>query len=369
MLKVCGVTYTFTSNYGSCFQAYALQTAIEQMQVFGEKPQYMLLPIGKCPGYPKSSGGGIKPFLKRLVSSHTRKQFVDFENKYMKYAPVFPVDSFYKLNEMADAFVCGSDVIWNPKYNHGLGAFYLDFAKKYAFSYAASFGQAEIDTVKNKKISDLISRLDAVSVRENKGAEIAKLCTDKKVEVVVDPVLLLDSKAWNKVADASNPEGKYIFVYSVNTTKTLKNFVKRLKQQTGLKVIYSGGNAGAVMKLKMTQVHTPQKWLQLIRDAEYVITDSFHGVVFATLFHKTLFSIVEGRADEGFNVRMSDFLKRVGLENRIYSTVPQKIDLSGFDSARVDMLLDRMVSDSKAYLQKNLEAAYHRKMKCAGTGT
>ena len=360
MFRICGVTYTFTSNYGSCFQAYALQNAIERMFIYGERPAYMLLPISKCPGYPQPDFG-LKQLFKNLVNSYSRKRFTDFEKRYMKYAPVYPVDSFNRLNELADAFVCGSDVIWNLKYNHGVKAYYLDFAKKYAFSYAASFGQAEFDIKNNKNICDLISRLDAVSVRENKGAEIAKKCTEKKVEVVVDPVLLLDFKAWDEIADKTNNEGKYIFVYSVRASKTIKEFVKKLKQQTGLRIIYSGGNAGAVMKLKATQVFTPTKWLQLVRDAEYVVTDSFHGVVFATLFHKPLFTVIEGNPQEGFNVRMSDFLKRIGLETTIYSTVPQAIDLSfiGFDTA--DTLLNKMVSNSKEYLQKNLEAAYRQK--------
>ncbi len=361
MLNICGVTYTFTSNYGSCLQAYALQTAIERMSIKGEKVTYRLLPIGRCPGYPKSTTNGIKRYIKKIITRYARKQFIGFEEKYMHYTPIYPIKELYVLNDQMDGFVCGSDIIWNPKFNHGLSSYYLDFATKYAFSYAASFGQADINPEAESKVGEMISKLMAVSVRENRSAEIAEMFTGRKAQIVVDPVLLLDQNAWNEIAEKENINGKYIFVYSVSTTGLLKQFVHTIAKQTGLEVIYSGGNAGAVLKSKIYKVHTPQRWLQLMRDAEYVVTDSFHGTAFATLFQRNFYTVLNGDPCNGFNMRMNDYLKGVGLGSRIYTSTPSKIDLSPVDYSHANELLNRKVSCSYEFLKSNLEAAYQEK--------
>ncbi len=362
MFRVCGVTYTFSTNYGTCLQAYALQTVIEKMNVCGERPSYLLTPLRKCPGYPKAPEKGIKEFIKARIRTYSRKQFVGFEKKYMKYAPVYPIAELSKLNDQADVFVCGSDVVWNPYFNRGLESYYLDFAKKYSFSYAASFGQSDIKPEQFARIGELVSRLDAVSVREKGSADIAKQCTDKPVEITVDPVLLLSQEDWNRVAEKDNRDGRFVFVYSVTHTGILKGFAEKLSRQAGIgKVIYSGGNAGAVARGGISKVFPPQRWLQLIRDAEYVVTDSFHGTAFAALFHKKVFTIVKGDPAAGFNVRMYDFLKALEMEDRIFTSIPDEIDLGEPDYQKADALLKARVDRSMAFLQTNLEAAYRRK--------
>lgn len=361
MLKIFGVTYTFTANYGSCLQAYALQNTIESMQISDEPVRYSLIPIGHAPGYAKSNAKGIKPFIKRMITKHSRKQFIPFEKKYMHYAPVLPLADFREYNDMADCFVCGSDVVWNPTFNHGLSEYFLSFAEKYSFSYAASFGQGDVSESHFPGIGALLERLDSISVREPKSAEIVKKCLGKDVEVTVDPVLLLDRNAWNQIAERENMEGDYILVYSVCTSKLLRSFVKKLSEQTGLKVIFSGGNAGAVLKLGVGRAQTPERWLQLMRDAKYVVTDSFHGTVFSALFHRTFFTIVNQGQGAGFNIRMIDFLQGIGLEDRLFSSLPDEINCSEIDYRESDARLSEKITRSKAFLRKNLEAAYMRK--------
>lgn len=359
MLKIFGVTYGFTANYGSCLQAYALQSSIESIRIADDTVQYSLIPIGKSPGYAKSNSKGFKPFIKRMITNHSRKQFRPFEKKYMHYAPILPLTDFHAYNGMADGFVCGSDVIWNPKFNHGISEYFLSFAEKYSFSYAASFGQADVAESNFPKFHDLLSRLDSVSVREPKSAEIAKKCIDRDIKVSVDPVLLLNRDEWNRIAEKENAEGDYIFVYSVIGGKALLDFAKKLSEQTGLKVIFSGGNAGSIFKLGISRVQTPERWLQLVRDAKYVITDSFHGTVFSVLFHKSFFTIV--KKGEGFSIRMIDFLKGIGLEDRLCSSLPDKIDCSEIDYREADVKLSEKIDRSKEYLRKNLEAVYTHK--------
>lgn len=126
MLRVFGLTFDHTTNYGSCFQAYALQQAIEKISICGEDCSYSLIPIKTFKDYPVHSS--IKRVLIAPLLSYHRSRFIPFEKKYVKYVHCSKMTDLPALNEQADAFVCGSDVIWSPDFNSGLGAFFLDFA-------------------------------------------------------------------------------------------------------------------------------------------------------------------------------------------------------------------------------------------------
>ena len=105
-------------------------------------------------------------------------------------------------------------------------------------------------------------------------------------------------------------------------------------------------------------MYTPQRWLQLIRDAQYVVTDSFHGTAFSTLFHRNLFTVLDGNPEDGFNVRMSDFLKRIGLEQRLFNGVPDRIDCADVDYTQADILMKEQIMLSLDYLGEQLQEAY-----------
>ena len=362
MLNVCGVTYTHSVNYGTCLQAYALQTAIERERIGGERCSYQLIPIGKSPDYAAKKGKKWKIVIKKKLRNHYRIPYTTFEDKYMKYTMVYRISELDQLNEQKDAFVCGSDVVWNPEYNRGMDAFYLSFARKYAFSYAASFGKSNIPETDYPEIGKKLDKLKRISVREQKSRDIALQCVNKTVDIVLDPVLLLSQEEWNQIAEKDNRKGKYIFVYTVGNHATMREFAFQLSRQTKYKIVWSGGNVKADAKLKMLQTYTPMRWLQLIRDAEYVVTDSFHGTAFSALFHKNVFTVVRGKVDEGFNIRMNDFLTSIGLPDRIFNSVPEVINCKMPDYSRVDKKLESMKASSLAYLHENLEAANQEKL-------
>lgn len=293
-----------------------------------------------------------------------RKQFEGFHEKYMNYADVYSMDELAALNQSTDAFVCGSDVIWSPDFNFDLGAYYLDFAKKYAFSYAPSFGKCDIGEQELSQVKDWISRLNGVSVREHSSAATANRILDKNVPVVADPVLLLNCEEWDKVAELPRKTaGKpYIFAYSTHLTPEYQQFLKQLQKQTGFKVVRSTWKPRNAMKQGFIQVQTPPRWLQLLRDAAFVVTNSFHGTVFSVLYHKAFFTVVQGNKGGGSNIRMNDFLSALELGDRMYSSVPNHIDTSTPSYEGVDNMVTCMREDSMDYLRKNLEAAYQQKI-------
>ena len=361
MLRIFGVTYDHTVNYGSCFQAYALQEAINSITLSDrEKCSYSLIPIRSFKDGPASMS--ITRLILLPIMALHRTQFSPFERKHMNYVPVKCRKDLPKLNTDSDAFICGSDVIWNPDLNYGLDAFYLDFADKYKFSYAASFGKPEVSEQVLEQAKKHISTFDAVSVREEAGLKILRKCTDKAVKIVCDPVILIDKCKWEDLLSGRSKHENYIFVYITHISETVKKYLDQLRSKTGLKIIYAAYGPKQALKQRMLQVQTPEQWLQLLHDAEYVVTNSFHATAFSVLFHKKFFTVVNGDKSKGINVRMNDFLDSIGLEDRIFSVIPEQLDLSEIDYTFADKRIDEMRKYSLEFLHENLEAAYQQKL-------
>lgn len=361
MLTVYGVTYDHTTNYGSCLQAYALQTAIERTIVSDEKCIYKLIPVQTLL---ETSKTDLKGKVKELIYNYYRKQFEGFENKHMKFADVRNMEDLAFLNQQADAFVCGSDVIWNPDYNRNLGVYYLDFAEKYRFSYAASFGKAELGESDLKWIRDKLASFDEISCREKSGVEIIRKNFNRSAEQTVDPVLLLTREDWDRIAcDVKKKRTKgYIFVYTTLVNEKLNEFVKKLQKETGLKVIYSAFSINVAVNQKVVKVQAPEEWLGLLKNAEYVVTNSFHATAFSVLYHRKFFTFTKPGKRKGINIRMNDFLENLNLGERMISSVPDRFDLTETDYNEADLKLESLREESIRFLRRNLEKAYRQKM-------
>ena len=367
MLRVCGITYDHTVNYGSCLQAYALQEAVRNTKLpNGEKCSYGLIPIRTFKDWPAPMSLA-RVFLFPMIAFH-RTQFSSFEKKHLNFVPVKSIKDLPELNMNADAFVCGSDVIWNPDLNYGLDAFYLDFARKYKFSYAASFGKSEVSNQVIEQTKKHIQSFNSISVREEAGLNILRKCTEKPIKVVCDPVILIDNSKWESLLAQNTHQERFIFVYITHISSSFKMFLDQLSSTTGLKIVYAAYGPKQALKQGMLQVQTPEKWLHLLHDAEYVVTNSFHATAFSVLFHKKFFTVVKGDKAKGINVRMNDFLNTIGLPDRIFSDIPEQLDLSEIDYAPVDEKIEEMRTESLQFLQKNLEAAYQQKLESEKQG-
>ena len=359
MIRVCGITYAHSPNYGSCLQTFALLNAIESLKICGEDCSYQIIPIQLCKDYPLY---GLSDRLVNLLLKWNRMQYKPFYNKYLNFVKCDYIRDLSQLNNQFDAFTCGSDVIWNDTFNRRVGAYFLDFADKYRFSYAASFGKAELSKDYISYIGDKIDRLNAISVREQSAVQIAKSFTNKPVKVVSDPVLLLDSKKWSEIAISPSLKEPYIFVYATHLNDTILSFLNKLKAVTNLRVVWAVAGPKQAIKRGIFKVQKPDEWLGLLENAEYVVTNSFHATAFSVLFHKKFYTVVYGDKAKGINVRMNDFLNSMELENRIFSDIPSEIDLSEIDFSSPDEKIRLMREDSLEYLRQNLEAAYQQKL-------
>ena len=381
-MRVCGVTFDHKVNYGSALQAYALQTAVEQTVIGGEPCEYALAPLGTFPPYqpvpaaPRPAPRKVRRLLNRvkrsgrmLLGRYRRSRFVAFDETRLHFTPCASRDALPALNDRFDAFVCGSDVIWNFIYTKGDGAYFLDFAKKYKFSYAASFGKAVLDySGDGVRLAEPpeeiyrrgISGLDAVSVREPYGVTLASQFTDKPVRLVADPTLLLSAEEWAKLAGSPVKKGKYIFAYCTSTRENYVRFLAQLKKETGLPVVNVAWLLNDALAQRTLAFPTPEGWLSLLKNAAYVVTNSFHGTAFSVIFHKTFFTAVQDGREVRSNVRLYDFLENMGLSDRLYAACPDVIPKDAPDFTVADAKIESLRASSLAYLRENLEAAYAR---------
>ena len=219
-----------------------------------------------------------------------------------------------------DIYIAGSDQIWDYKLTNFDQTYFLDFPEKgkKKCSYAASIGEHIPPEQFRNDYSRLLNDFDEILVREDYGADIVNELTGKKPEVVCDPTLLLTAEEWNKLLKEPKIRGKYILVYQLGINPEIVNFAKRLKKKTGYRIVYIPFPLVGLLKCRCEITVGPAEWMGLFKNAEYVISDSFHGVVFSLLFNRKFFAKADGHHK---NRRVEQLLKLVNLSDRTMNDV------------------------------------------------
>ncbi len=183
-------------------------------------------------------------------------------------------------------------------------------------SYAASFGISCIaDELKDSYIENL-SKFRDISVREKSGKQIVKELANKEASVNVDPTLLLPKEEWKRITNEDASSEKYICVYKINSSQGYK-YAKQLSKRNGIKS-YCFKTRIIVLseRIGKNEYASPTDFLKNIANAEYVITDSFHGCVFSIIFEKKFIACLDSRANNK-NTRITELLDSTGLQNRL----------------------------------------------------
>lgn len=268
----------------------------------------------------------LLPFIKAK-----KKNFTNWMNNYKRTA-VLSKDQLYLLNDQYDYFIVGSDQVWNMKC-HGYDlSFFLDFvhddSKKIA--YAASFGTFDICETDRELYKFFLSKFSSISVRELSGGKLVEDLLSKETLTCMDPVLLAGKKFWKSKANYSNipTQNQYIFVYQLGHDKLLPDYVRALKKATGLKVVYITGHIGNMVHYSIFDKNessaSPERFLALISNAEYVVTNSFHACVLSILFDKQFFVVSNGGEKASYNTRIYNLLADYNLLDCIVDTFSSK---------------------------------------------
>lgn len=370
-MKIAIMTWFYQKNYGTALQVAALSYYLRLLGFDADVISY--IPMGKPVTLKKSSAAqGAKTIHTLIVNRLNRKQadserdirFNKFVQQYLSFTSTCSIKSeLDNLNNQYDVFICGSDQIWaptvfNPKY-------FLDFVRDESkmVAYAPSIGLSTIEdeNIRNR-MRCLISRFHHLSVREQQGVDIIKELCRKDAEVVLDPTLLLNSREWDafiphEIVRESPP---YILCYFLGHNQASWHHVKLVSEQLGLPIkvipIYQKDlKRGYEVAFGVG----PADFLDLVRNAAFVCTDSFHGLTFSINYNKPFF-VYERFAKKSTysqNSRIYNLLKIIGLERRLVldrNSLDPKELICDFTVANCN--LEQWRSKSKAFLSNSLVA-------------
>lgn len=326
-MKVGILSRHSVANYGSLFQAYALQSILEKLGYEAVNINYT--PSGEIGGNLAKTLVGVSRWGKNPISKflfycyqfpscmRTFNAFKEFRKKYLKETKEYTSSAELKYDlPDVDLFCTGSDQVWNLLYDNRIDdTYFFDFLPDEArrIAYAASFGGNKFENKNVGRYIQYLKKYDAITVRENSGIEILK-SFGIQGEQVLDPTLLLNEEDWRKIIPDRRKESEYILIYQLRPNKAFDEYARELAKQTGLKLIRISVMYFQKVKCgKFLYLPRPEEFLWYIKNANCLLTDSFHGTCFAINFRTPFIEILPGR----FNARNQSLLKTMGVENRI----------------------------------------------------
>lgn len=317
-MKICTITCQNANNHGARLQCYALVKYLQmqghEVEVIDYRPDYMrgAQPILYWPGC------SIREWVKLLVRCLDRlrelKRQSFFESFSKKYIPRTKI--YWSIEELrndppkADLYIAGSDQIWNTTFRNGTDpGYYLDFGPKEVRreSYAASFATEALAPDAIPFVKENLKRFDKITVREQSALKILEQLGFNG-ELQDDPVFLLSKGHWDEVANGTGKGEKYVLVYDFYLGDDIKLKAQEIAKERGLK-IYAICSKPLRYADKNFVYSGPETFVSLIKYASYVISNSFHGTVFAMIYGVP-FCVLD--RPDGLNVRMRDLLERRG---------------------------------------------------------
>lgn len=359
---VATLTFQDALNYGALLQCYALQQSIMKLGYDTEVLNYTseVIRLSNWPRKIRSASSlaeVVKILAKNQYLNNRKKSFDIFKEECLALSKEIFADSFSADTVKYAKVIVGSDQVWNPILTHGdMNYFLKDLsasAKKAA--YAASIGLSSVPGDYAADIRDLLSDYCDITVREETAAKVLEALIGRIVDVVCDPVMLLECSEWEKLMEGDESDNKsYVLYYSLGLPD--KRVVEMCRELSGK------GNRDLVV-LHNSPVNPrgcisdnscdPRRWLRYLKDADTIVTPSFHGVCFSLIFRKN-FICLENQKNSDVSSRLSDLLDRVGLRERCMGTFEEQATTS-IDWARVLPILDEERSRGVSRLKSILE--------------
>lgn len=363
MKKVAIVSCYFQHNYGSMLQAYATQMALDKLgyenetiNIFGFNSE---IKRAKILYFVKASltsdillskaGMARNVLVKRISRSKyatnskiRAEKFNSFSKAKFRLSRIY--HSKAELGEVCpekySAVVVGSDQLWLPG-NIAADYYTLNFVPQTVntIAYATSFGQSSLPKDSAEKASVFLKKIRHIGVREESGQKLVKQLTGRSVPIVCDPTLLFTGDEWMSI-QVNEPivKGRYILCYFLGNNPPHREFAKRLKVETGCKIIalthldeYVKSDEGYADSTPYDI--DPADFLNLVRNAEYVCTDSFHCSVFSILYKRQFFTFrrYTRKTRQSTNSRLDTLFNSLGISGRVMNgdeDIKKCVDLS-----------------------------------------
>jgi hypothetical protein len=349
-------------NYGSILQTFALQSALEMLDVNVEVINYVHpndTPMGLVNANLSTSSFSsslIKRSTYRLLQTPT---FLSMGLTFRKHQKrllrltreVQDTEGLKMVTCDFDKVIAGSDQIWNRIISSIDKSYYLTFIddRSKRASYAASLGSTKPLKEDENELLDAVGKMQNVSVREPSSAKWLNSC-GISARSDVDPVLLHGKSFWSDFGGASRKEKPYILVYQLHRSEVFEQRLKEIKAKHGLQIIRVTPDWKHCLRLGSAKILvSPESFVSLIRDADFVVTDSFHGTAFSLRLGTSLYVIPPGK----YSTRLTDVVGRVGLERLVVPfDISKPLPISpDYDSEKVEKILDDQAKDSWGYLE------------------
>ncbi|MBR3017170.1 MAG: polysaccharide pyruvyl transferase family protein [Clostridia bacterium] len=361
-MKIKTITCHDVYNAGASLQTYAFNAYIRGLgydaEIIDYKPDYLMHYRLFGVTNPKYN----RPFLREIYQAakfpeRLKQRFFSKKKRAFDcFTAQLPLTKRYNSNEAlkidppeADVYFAGSDQIWNTSFKNGQDpAFYLDFVPpgKIKASYAASFATEDVEEAWKPQVKKWLSGLDFIAVRESSGLRILRNLGIENAVHVCDPVFLLAREEWEKAAKPLRLEKPYLLVYDFDRNPRIKNYCLTAAKQYGWRicsVLYNDYSECCF------DDEGPASFLTLVKEAEYIVSNSFHAAAFSLIFEKP-FAVF--RREEKINTRMEDLLSMLGLERLLEPAVGT---IEQVDYSAVRPRLEDFVKESKAYIDTVLK--------------
>lgn len=364
-MRVGIITYHFAQNYGSVLQCFALQEYLENMGYTVKIINF----VSDKQEINNSLSNGLKGRIRNIVFfpiNNKRKskydKFLDFRKKFLKETEKVSINSKLKKlieTEQFDFLISGSDQVFNPNINDFDYAFLFPFktqAKKIA--YAASLGNAK--STELNKLKKYILDFQEISLRESGDQDIFQKTIGVSPKIVCDPVFLIRKQKWEEIIKSMkvnyNTNDKYLLCYFIHKKYMNKSIgiAKKIAKQRNLKIrfINAGYNRNSFNKKSIVDCG-PEDFLVLLKNADFVCTDSFHGTSFSTILNKDFLCFDTKRNVTDF--RRRDLLHKLDLDKQYVLVENFNYDIDNIDFMRLNNLIEKYSDESKKILDLSRE--------------
>ncbi len=327
IMKTATITFHNTKSFGAVLQAYSLQCFLNSLGMeneiihYSERNTSFQLYSNKKSG--KALMNNLDVFLHRKEIKIGNTAFLNFIDTCLnKTKPYHSIEQLRTEPPAVDAFITGSDQVWSA--GRGVNpAYFLDFGDEQVrkLSYAASMGKSALTDAQRTQIQGYLKKFKGISVREDTVREILQTCTEKEIETNIDPTFLTSAQAWRAI---ENPvpgiDKPYILCFMLYRPVWRNEALRQLKKKTGKEIILlDTSGLRNIYHDRQIRSAGPKEFLWLIDHADMVVTTSFHGVAFSSIFGKPLYAIPNPQSPE----RIVNLMKLLGNEGAIVDNLDQ----------------------------------------------
>lgn len=359
-------------NPGAVLLCYALQ---QKLTAMGYDSQIIDYASG---GAAPAAADSRNRFIKRMFSLFHKKYKLTWVNKRFFYAELRERHEKYEdfreqflvrtkrftennseILKGYDAYIVGSDVVWKPAILESKDAevYFLDFLSENDIcrrvAFAASVGTADASLLErlSPKYAEKLKNFDAISVREKATADFFQKLSDQKIECLLDPVFLLNKKDYISVLKEKQSKEKYIYFYMLEPNEEAVTYALFLAKKTQLPIYFDVHDKDNLfLRKKFGQngricvSDGPSEFLSRIDQAEYVVTNSFHGTAFSIIFEKEFYSFSCYNAGVNVSLRMENLLQEVGLEDRFNPTIQNVLTDINYETVNAKIMRQKKLA-------------------------